>query len=92
MAEVGQSATPNHVRSDGSFPPKRSPCAGGGCTASQRQPRLLLMAQLAQIADGLFDCLIGEGMQSERDVRGHGARFSGRDNGVATVSRAGHTA
>jgi hypothetical protein len=47
----GQSETPNHVRSDGSFPPKRSPGAGGGCTASHCQPRLLLMAELAPIAD-----------------------------------------
>src|SRR5215472_9083331 len=27
----GQSETPNHVRDKGSFPPKRSPCAGDGC-------------------------------------------------------------
>jgi hypothetical protein len=50
-AAVGQSETPNHVRSDGSFPPKRSPCAGDGCAANHFQPRLLLMAQLAPIAD-----------------------------------------
>ena len=46
-----QSETPNHVRDDGSFPPKRSPGAGGGCTASHSQPRLQLMAELALIAD-----------------------------------------
>jgi hypothetical protein len=47
----GQSETPNHVRDEGSFAPKRSLGAGDGCTASHSQPRLLLMAQLAQIAD-----------------------------------------
>ena len=31
-----------HVRSDGSFPPKRSPGAGDGCAANHSQPRLLL--------------------------------------------------
>jgi hypothetical protein len=43
--------TPNHVRDEGSFPPKRSPGAGDGCAAGHSQPRLLLMAELAQIAD-----------------------------------------
>jgi len=47
----GQSETPNHVRDEGSFPPKRSPGAGDGCTASHSQPRLLLMAELAPISD-----------------------------------------
>jgi hypothetical protein len=50
-SESGQSETPNHVRSDGSFPPKRSPGAGDGCTASRRQPGLLLVAELDRIAD-----------------------------------------
>ena len=48
---LGQSETPNHVRDDGSFPPKRSPDAGGSCAANHFQPRLLLMAELDQIAD-----------------------------------------
>jgi hypothetical protein len=47
----GQSETPNHVRSDGSFPRKRSPGAGDGCTASHCQPGLLLVAELDPIAD-----------------------------------------
>jgi hypothetical protein len=47
----GQSETPNHVRDEGSFPPKRSLGAGDGCTASHSQPRLLVMAELAPIAD-----------------------------------------
>ena len=51
MSELGQSETPNHVRDEGSFPPKRSPGAGDGCAADHRQPRLLLVAQLAPIAD-----------------------------------------
>ena len=51
MTEMGHGRKTNHVRGDGSFPPKRSPDAGDGCTASHCQPRLLLMAQLAQIAD-----------------------------------------
>jgi hypothetical protein len=51
MTEMGQSPTKNHVRSDGGFPPKRSPCAGDGCAANHFQPRLLLVAELAQIAD-----------------------------------------
>jgi glucose dehydrogenase len=33
MAEMGQSETPNHVRSHGGFPRKRSPGAGDGCIA-----------------------------------------------------------
>jgi hypothetical protein len=41
----------NHVRGDGSFPRKRSPCAGDGCAANHYQPRLLLVAELAPIAD-----------------------------------------
>jgi hypothetical protein len=48
---MGQSETPNHVRDEGSFPPKRSPCAGDGCAASHFQPRLLLTAELARIGD-----------------------------------------
>ena len=51
MSGAGQSGTPNHVRDDGSFPPKRSPCAGDGCAANHCQPRLLLVAELAPIAD-----------------------------------------
>jgi hypothetical protein len=35
----------------GSFPPKRSPDAGDGCTANHFQPGLLSMAELDQIAD-----------------------------------------
>src|SRR6516164_7953841 len=42
---TGQSETSNHVRDEGSFPPKRSPCAGDGCAAGHFQPRLLLMAE-----------------------------------------------
>jgi hypothetical protein len=48
---LGQSETPNHIRSDGSFSPKRSPDAGDGCTTDHCQPGLLLAAELAQIAD-----------------------------------------
>jgi hypothetical protein len=48
---TGQSETPNHVRDEGSFPPKRSPDAGDGCTADQCQPGLLLAAELGRIAD-----------------------------------------
>jgi hypothetical protein len=40
-----------HVRGDGSFPRKRSPGAGDGGAANHCQPRLLLMAQLSQLAD-----------------------------------------
>jgi hypothetical protein len=47
----GQSETPNHVRSDGGFPRKRSPGAGDGCTAGHCQPGLILVAELAPIAD-----------------------------------------
>jgi hypothetical protein len=43
--------TPNHVRSDGSFPRKRSSGAGDGCTADHCQPGLLVVAELAPIAD-----------------------------------------
>jgi hypothetical protein len=49
--DAGQSPSKNHVRSDGSFPPKRSPGAGDGCAADHFQPRLLLVAELDQIAD-----------------------------------------
>jgi hypothetical protein len=35
---LGQSETPKHVRSDGSFPRKRSLGAGDGCTADHCQP------------------------------------------------------
>jgi hypothetical protein len=45
-----QSETPNHVRDEGSFPPKRSPGAGDGCAAKHPQP-LLLVAEVAPIAD-----------------------------------------
>ena len=48
---MGQSETPNHVRDEGSFPPKRSPGAGDACTADHCQPRLLLVAELDPIAD-----------------------------------------
>jgi hypothetical protein len=48
---MGQSETPNHVRDDGRFPPKRSPDASDGCAADHFQPRLLLVAELNQIAD-----------------------------------------
>jgi hypothetical protein len=41
----------NHVRGDGSFPRKRSPDAGDGCTADHRQPGLRLAAELDAIAD-----------------------------------------
>jgi hypothetical protein len=51
MTEMGQSETPNHVRDEGSFPPKRSPDAGGGCTASHGQLGFLLAAELDPIAD-----------------------------------------
>ena len=51
MAEKGQSETPNHVRDEGSFPPKRSPGAGDGCIAGHCQPGLLLAAELTPIAD-----------------------------------------
>jgi hypothetical protein len=40
-SEMGQSATKNHVRDDGSFPRKRSPGVGDGCTADHCQPGLL---------------------------------------------------
>jgi DNA polymerase len=59
---IGQSETPNHVRGDGSFPRKRSPGAGDGCAANHCQPRLLLVAELAPIADtGAGDTGIGNG-------------------------------
>jgi hypothetical protein len=51
MTGLGQSETPNHVRGEGSFPPKRSPDAGDDCAANYFQPRLLLVAQLPRIAD-----------------------------------------
>ena len=51
MSQLGQSETPNHVRDEGSFPPKQSLGAGDGCAASHSQPRLLLMAELAPISD-----------------------------------------
>jgi hypothetical protein len=47
----GQSETPKHVRSDGSFPRKRSLGAGDGFTADHCQPCLILLAELAPIAD-----------------------------------------
>jgi hypothetical protein len=51
MAEMGQSETPSHVSDKGSFPPKRSPGASDGCAANHFQPGLLLVAELARIAD-----------------------------------------
>ena len=48
---VGHGRKTNHVRGDGSFPRKRSPDAGDGCTADHRQLGLLLVAELAPIAD-----------------------------------------
>jgi hypothetical protein len=61
MAEMGHGRKTNHVRSDGSFPPKRSPSAGDGCTADHCQPGLRLAAELDPIADtgagDLGDCL-----------------------------------
>jgi hypothetical protein len=48
---MGQSETPNHVRSHGSFPRKRSPGAGDGCAADHCQPCSQLVAELASIAD-----------------------------------------
>jgi hypothetical protein len=51
MSQMGQSPTKNDVRDEGSFPPKRSPGAGDGCTADHCQPGSLLVAQLAPIAD-----------------------------------------
>jgi hypothetical protein len=62
MPALGQSETPNHVRGDGSFPPKRSPCAGDSCAANHFQPHLLLAAELDQIADaggGDYDICTG---------------------------------
>src|ERR1700746_3570954 len=50
-SEIGESETPNHVRSEGSFPRKRSPGAGDGCTASHCQPGSRLVAELDRIAD-----------------------------------------
>jgi hypothetical protein len=41
MAEMGHGRKTNHVRGDGSFPRKRSPGAGDGCTADHCQPGLL---------------------------------------------------
>jgi hypothetical protein len=49
MTAVGQSETPNHVRGDDSFPPKRSPDAGDGCTADRCQPGFRLAAELDQM-------------------------------------------
>jgi tripartite-type tricarboxylate transporter receptor subunit TctC len=51
MSLVGQSETPNRVRDGGSFPRKRSPGASDGCAADHCQPGLLLVAELAPIAD-----------------------------------------
>jgi hypothetical protein len=48
---MGHGRKTDHVRGDGSFPRKRSPDAGDGCTADHRQPGLLLVAELAPIAD-----------------------------------------
>jgi tripartite-type tricarboxylate transporter receptor subunit TctC len=48
---MGQLPPSNDVRSDGSFPRKRSPGAGDGCAADHCQPGLLLVAELAPIAD-----------------------------------------
>jgi hypothetical protein len=48
---MGHQEPRRDVRSDGSFPRKRSPDAGDGCAADHFQPRLLLVAELAQIAD-----------------------------------------
>jgi len=48
---LGQSETPNHVRRDGSFPRKRLSGAGDGCAADHCQPSLLVVAELAPIAD-----------------------------------------
>ena len=50
-SRLGSVRDGNHVRSDGSFPPKRSPGAGEGCTANHCQPGLLSTAELDQIAD-----------------------------------------
>jgi hypothetical protein len=44
MSGAGESETPNHVRSDGGFPRKRSPGAGDGCTAGHCQPGSQLAA------------------------------------------------
>ena len=49
---MGQSETPNHVRDDGSFPPKRSPGAGDGCASDHCQPGLRLAAELDPTAAG----------------------------------------
>jgi hypothetical protein len=48
---MGQLPPSNDVRSDGSFPRKRSPGAGDGCAADHCQTGLLLVAELAPIAD-----------------------------------------
>jgi hypothetical protein len=42
----GQSETPNHVRGDGSFPPKRSLGADDGCAANHSSQRALLCLRL----------------------------------------------
>jgi hypothetical protein len=52
---MGHGRKTNHVRGDGSFPRKRSPDAGDGCTADHCQPGLLLAAELAPIADAGAD-------------------------------------
>jgi hypothetical protein len=51
MSDMGQSETKNDVCDNGSFSRKRSPAAGGGCTAGHCQPGLILVARLAPIAD-----------------------------------------
>jgi hypothetical protein len=51
MTEMGHGRKTNHVRGDGSFPRKRSPDAGDGCTADHGQPGLRLAAELDPIAD-----------------------------------------
>jgi hypothetical protein len=46
-----QKQMPNEVRSDGSFPRKRSPAAGDGCAADHCSPGLLLVAEPAPTVD-----------------------------------------
>jgi len=72
-AALGQNEPSNDVRSDGSFPRKRSPGAGDGCAADHCQPGLLLVAELAPIADAAAGgCGICNGpcMDGARGARG----------------------
>jgi hypothetical protein len=60
MSAQGHGRKTNPLR--GSFPRKRSPDAGDGCTADHCQPGLLLVAELTPIADaGAGDPVICNG-------------------------------